>query len=111
MAVVSIGANKVRCNFDEFRGTGIYTYCLSSIDFIQKLFHIVKCTRFKIKKFLFFVAIRYYLLFDQFHAGVILVQVYNMSNSICAINVGCGGDGFRLNATTYFSNVYIMSIK
>ena len=75
------------------------------------LFHIVNCSRFKRKNLLFFVTIRYYVLFDEFDAGMILVQVYNMLNSICAINIACGGDGFRLNATTYFNNVYIMAVK
>ena len=53
----------------------------------------------------------YYLIFDLFDAWVILVQVYNMLNFICVIYIACGGDGFRLNATTYFNNVYIMAVK
>ena len=66
---------------------------------------------FKRINYLYLVAIRYYLIFDLFDAGVILVQVYNMLNFICATYIACGGDGFRLNATANFNNVYIMAAK
>ena len=51
--------------------------------------------------YLFLVAIRHYLIFDLFDAGVIFVLVLSMLNFIWVIYVACEGNGFRRNTTTY----------
>ena len=51
--------------------------------------------------YLFLVAIRHYLIFDLFDAGVIFVLVLSMLNFIWVIYIACGGNGFRRNTTTY----------
>lgn len=63
------------------------------------------------ENYLFLVVFRHYLIFDQFDAWVILVLVYNKFGFICKIYTGCGGDGFTLNATSYFNDVFIMTVK
>ena len=106
MAVVSTGAKNLDAILMSLGGTlSIPTAFLLSISF-RSFFTLSPVVGLKEKKILAF-----YLLFDMFDAVVVLVQVYNMLNFIGAIYIACGGDGFRLNATTYFNNVYIMAVK
>ena len=64
----------------------------------------------KEKNYLFFVALRYCLLFNLFDAGVILVQVYNMLNFICVIYMHVEEIVSGL-MPLLVNNVYIMAVK
>ena len=99
MAVVSIGAKNLDVILISLRGTlSIPTAILLSISF-RSFLTLSPVVGLKEKKVLAF-----YFLFDMFDAVVVLVQVYNMWNFVGAIYIACGGDGFRLNAATYFNN-------
>ena len=111
MAVVSIGVKKLDAILMSLGGmVSIPTAFFVSISF-RSFFTLSTVVGLKEKKYLFFVSLKYYLIFYLFDAWVVLVQVYNILNFICDIYIACGGDSFRLNATTYFNNVYIMAVK
>ena len=111
MAAVRIGAKKVDAILMSLGGiVSTPTAFLLSASF-RSFFTLSAVVELKEKNYLFLVTIRYYLIFDLFDAGVILVQVYDMLNFICAIYIACGRDGFKINVTTYFNNVYIIAVK
>ena len=110
MAVVSIGAKKLDAILMSLGGmVSIPTAFLVSISF-RSFFTVSTVVGLK-ENHTWFLLLSGIIFFLIFSCWVILVQGYNMLNFIFVIYTACGGDGLRLNATTYFNNIYIMVVK
>ena len=107
MAVVSIGAKKFDVILMRLVGiVSITTTFLVSISFIS-FFTLSTVLGLKEKKYWFLFPSGIFFSLICLIAGVILAQVYKVSNFICVIYISHGEDGFRLNATTYFNNMTV----